>query len=128
MTVSQKVKLALRGNKDARSILVRSSNRLIQRMVLQNPRITEEEILALAKSRNTDEELLRIVAENREWVGVYQIRFALVENAKTPLVQALRLIRSLAEREIRGLAKSKNVPTVISTQARKILFQKESTR
>ena len=128
MTVAQQVKLALKGNKDARSILIRSTNRMIQRMVLQNPRITEDEILSLAKNRNSDEEVLRIIAEAREWTGLYQVRTALVENARTPLTHALRLIRTLADRELRALAKSKNVPQVIASQARKVLFNKESVR
>ena len=128
MTIAQQVKLALKGNKDARAILIRSPNRLVQRMVLQNPRITEEEILALAKNRNSDEEVLRIIAENRDWSSMYQIRSALVENARTPLTQALRLLHTLADRELRFLAKSKNVPNVIATQARKVLFNKEAVR
>ena len=128
MNVAQKVKLALRGNKDARNILIRSTNRLVQRMVLQNPRITEDEILMLAKNRNSDDEILRIISDNREWTSSYPVRIALVENAKTPLVKALRFLPTLSERDIRGLAKSKNVPNVIATQARKIIFQRESIR
>lgn len=128
MNVAQKVKLALRGNKDARNILIRNANRLVQRMVLQNPRITEDEILMLAKSRNSDDEILRVIAENREWTASYPVKVALVENAKTPIVKALRFLPLLAEREIRALAKSKNVPSVIASQARKILFQKQSIR
>jgi len=128
MSVSQKVKLALKGNKEARMILLRGANRLVQRMVLQNPRITEEEIMAIAKNRSADEELLRIIADNREWTGSYPLRCALVENAKTPIAKALRFLPSLGPKEIRVLAKSKNVPSVISNQARKILFQRESLR
>lgn len=128
MTVPQKVKLAIRGNKEARSILIRSTHKLVQRMVLQNPRITEDEVFALAKNRNIDEEILRTIAENRDWTASYQIRSALVENARTPIMLALRLLRTLAEREIRNLAKSKNVPHVIAAQARKILFEKQQAR
>lgn len=128
MSVAQKVKLALKGNKDARMILIRAANRLVQRMVLQNPRITEDEILALAKSKSTDDELLRLIAESREWTSSYAVRAALVENARTPLAKALRFLPTLGDREIRVLAKSKNVPHVIAAQARKILFQKEQIR
>lgn len=128
MTVPQRVKLAIRGNKDARMILIRDSNRLIQRMVLQNPRISDDEVLAIAKNRNCDEELLRIIGRNRDWTKAYPLRAALVENPKTPIILAVRLLGTLAERELRALAKSKNVPNVIASQARRILFQKEATR
>jgi hypothetical protein len=125
MSVAEKVKLALHGNKEARTILLRGSNRFVQRMVLLNPRITEEEVLAVAKNRSADEELLRCIAERREWTANYAIRVALVENAKTPLAKAMRFLPTLALRELRALAKSKNVPTAIASQARRLLFQRE---
>ncbi len=128
MSVAEKVKLALRGNKDARGLLLRDTNRIIPRLVLQNPRITEEEILMLAKDRNVDEEILRLIAESREWTKVYAVRQALVENAKTPSGRALQLLPSLGDREIARLAKSKQVPSVISVQARRILFQQQQRR
>ncbi|MGH7821726.1 MAG: hypothetical protein ACREQ9_18340, partial [Candidatus Binatia bacterium] len=78
--------------------------------------------------RNTDDEILRVIADNREWTTSYPLRVALVENAKTPVIKALRFLPSLAERDIRTLAKSKNVPSVIASQARKILFQKQGAK
>jgi hypothetical protein len=123
MTVAEKVKLALKGNKDARVILLRDANRIIPRLVLQNPRISEDEILMLSKDRNTDVEVLRIIAESREWTKTYAVRAALVENARTPVVAALKLLVTLAEREISRLAKSKNVPSIIAMQARRISAQ-----
>jgi hypothetical protein len=128
MSVAEKVKLALRGNKDARGLLLRDTNRVIPRLVLQNPRITEEEILTLAKDRNADEELLRLIAENREWTKIYAVRHALVENARCPSGRALQLLPSLSERDISRLAKSKQVPNVISMQARRIMFQQMQRR
>jgi hypothetical protein len=123
MTVAEKVKLALQGNKDARAILLRDANRVIPRLVLQNPRISEDEILMLSKDRNTDEEVLRMIAASREWTKIHAVRLALVENARTPVVTALKLLVTLNEREISRLAKSKNVPGVVATQARRISSQ-----
>jgi len=123
MSVAEKVKLALRGNKDARALLLRDSNKIIPRYVLQNPRLTEEEILILAKDRNTDEDILRTIADTRDWTKIYAVRAALVENARTPAGKALALVPTLDEREIARLAKSKQVPSVISLQARRLMFQ-----
>lgn len=128
MTVIEKIKLALRGNKEARSLLLRDSNRMVQRFVLQNPRITDEEIVALVKNRGTDDDLLRLVAGNKEWTKNYQVKLGLVENPRTPLAIAMHLLPLLQERNIRGLAKSKNVPTAISAQAKRLILQKEGGR
>ncbi len=125
MKVGEKLKLALKGNKEARTILVRDSNRLIQRFVLQNPRISDEEILALAKNRGIDQDLLRKIGENRNWPRNPQIRLALVSNPKTPLATSLPMVNQLAERDLRFIAKSKNVSATVVTQARRLLFNRE---
>jgi hypothetical protein len=128
MGVAQRLKLALRGNKDARTHLLRDRNRTVQRFVLQNPRISEEEIIALAKNRNATEELLRVIGERREWTENYQVRAGLVSNPKTPLMIALRFLPTLGDREIRQLAKSKNIPEVVAGQARRVLAQRTDKR
>jgi len=125
MKVGEKLKLALKGNKEARTILVRDPNRLIQRFVLQNPRLTDEEVLAIAKNRGIDQDLLRKIAEHRNWPRNYQIRLALVTNPKTPLGTALPLVSQLGERDLRFVAKSKNVSATVVTQARRLLFNRE---
>jgi len=122
MGVHQKIKLAMRGNKDARTILVRDPVRLVRRCVLQNPRITDGEVIALARNRSADEELLRMINEKREWVRNYQVRYALSTNPKTPLPVAIRHVATLSERDLRFIAKSKNVPQAIAVQARRILL------
>jgi hypothetical protein len=124
MTVGERIKLALRGNREARLLLLRDPNRLIRRFVLQNPRIGDEEILTVAKSRTAEDELLRMVAANREWTKNYQVRLALVTNPKTPLVLALRFLASLHEGDVRLLAKSKNVSGTVAAQAKRIVLQK----
>jgi hypothetical protein len=128
MTVAERIKLALRGNREARMHLLRDPNRLIRRFVLQNPRLGDEELIAIAKNRSADDELLRIIAANREWSKNYQIRIALVTNPKTPIALALRFISSLGDRDIRALAKSKNVPNAVAAAAKRIVLMKGDQR
>jgi hypothetical protein len=128
MGVAEKLKLALRGNKDARSILIRDGSKLIRRLVLQNPRISDAEVIAVARNRSADEDLVRMIAGKREWMRNYQVRLALATNPKTPLVIALKQVSSLDERDQRTLAKSKNVPQSVAAQARRILLNKPESR
>lgn len=121
MSVAQKIKLAMRGGKDARQILLRENNKLIRRLVLHNPRITEGEVLAITHNRTADDELLRIIADRREWVRNYQVRLGLATNPKTPSGVALKQLAFLGERDIRALAKSRNVPQAVAIQARRIV-------
>jgi hypothetical protein len=128
MGMAEKLKLALRGNKDARTILIRDGSKLIRRFVLQNPRISDSEVIAVARNRSADEEMVRMIAERREWMRNYQVRLALATNPKTPLVVALKQVSSLDERDQRTLAKSKNVPQAVAAQARRLLLNKPASR
>jgi hypothetical protein len=122
MSISEKIKLALRGNRDARLVLIRDPNKLIRRFVLQNPRLSDSEVITLARNKNADDELLRIVIDKREWMRNYQVRLGLATNPKTPLALALRQVSSLEQRDLRQIAKSKNVPQAIAAQARRLLM------
>jgi hypothetical protein len=122
MGVGERLKLALRGNRDARTILLRDSNRMVQRFVLLNPRVSDDEILGLAKNRNVDHDLLDLICRRKDWVSNYQVRLALATNPKTPLGVAARLVPSLLPRDLRQLAKSKNVPSAICGMAKRLVI------
>ncbi|HEY8517940.1 MAG TPA: hypothetical protein VIS07_20710 [Candidatus Binatia bacterium] len=124
MPVPKRVKLALTGNKEVRTILARDPVKLVQACVLRNPRITLEEALAMAKNRSLPGELLRIIADEKEWVRHYSVRLALVQNPKTPLQIALSLLNGVHERDMRLIAKSKNVSSVLQAQARRNLLRR----
>ncbi len=125
MGVGEKIKTALTGDKEWRTILIKDSNKLVSGAAIKNPRITEAEVLAIAKSAVQNDEVMRVICANKEWIKNYQIRKALVVNTKTPLPFALRQMATLSEKDVAALAKSKNVSTVIATQARRILLSKQ---
>lgn len=126
--VSEKIKIAMTGDKEWRTILIKDNNKLVSGAAIKNPRMTEAEVLAIAKSTVQNDEILRVICANKEWVKNAQIRKALVENHKTPLPNALRFLGSLGEKDLASLAKSKNINTAIATQARKILISKKEKR
>lgn len=125
MEISEKIKMALIGDKEWRTLMLKDTVNLVSEAVLKNPRITEPEVLAVASSTAYNEEMLRIICRNREWLKNYKIRKALVQNCKTPLPTAIRLLTTLNEKDLGTLAKSKNIPTVLSTQARKMVLNKK---
>lgn len=125
MTIGERLKLALKGNRDARMILIRDPNRIIQRFVLQNPRVSDEEVVMIARNRNLDGEILRLVGDHKNWPRNYQVKLALVTNPKTPLATALHFVSTLMERDLRFLAKSKNVSQTVVAQARRLLMQRQ---
>ena len=124
MTIMQKIKLARMGNKEARGLLVRDRNKLVSTAAIRSPKITENEIESLAKARNVADEVLRIIATNREWTRNYTVKLGLATNPKCPLPMAIKFLNFLHERELRTIMKSKDVPSVVSTHARRLLAKK----
>ena len=124
LKVAEKIKLAMTGDKEWRKILVKDPNKLVHGAVLRNGRVTEGEVLMVAKNRTSSDELVRLILLNRDWLKHYEIRKALVSHPKTPLAKALRFVSELSQRDLKDLARSRNVANVIAVAARKELARK----
>jgi len=128
MGVSQKIKFAVTGNKEARSILVKDPNRLVCSNVMKNPRLTESEVVLYSASKNVSEEVFRMIDKNRDWLKNYQIKFNLVSNARVPLPIAMKYINHIRDKDMEILAKSRNVPRAISNMARQLMVKKKEKK
>jgi len=124
MSVFQKIQIGRMGNKEARSLLVRDRNKLVAIAVATSPKITESEIIAIAQSRNVCDEVYRVIARSREWTRNYQVKHALASNPKCPQAMAMKFVNYLQDKDLRLLMRSRDVPRVISTHARRILTKK----
>ncbi len=125
MSVSEKIKLATLGNKEARTLLLRDSNKLVCMAAATSPRITDGEIIGLANSRTANADVLRYIYSNREFLRTYAIKIALVKNPKVPLPTALKMLQTLQEKDIKELARDRNVPQTIQSQATALIMKKE---
>jgi len=124
MNVMQKIKLARMGNKEARSLLIRDRNKLVAISAATSPKNTTNDMANIAMARNVCDDVLRLIARNKEWTRDYQVKLGLAGNPKCPLPDAMKFINYLQDRDLRHLMRSKDVPTAISTHARRILMKK----
>jgi hypothetical protein len=124
MSVLEKIKLARMGNKEARGLLVRDRNKIVATAAIRSPRISETEIVAIAKSRAVCDEVIRVISFNREWTRNYQVKLCLATNPKCPISSATRFLNHLQDRDLRSIMRSKDVPQLIAVQARRILSRK----
>jgi hypothetical protein len=120
----QKVKLARLGNKEARGLLVRDRNKVVAVAAVSSPKLTNNEVVTIAQSRNVCDEVLRLIANNRQWTRNYKVKLALAKNPKTPQPTAMKFVNFLQDSDLRSIVKSKDVPTAISAHARRILMKK----
>ena len=87
--------------------------------VLSSPKITEQEVEAIAKNASLSDEILRIIANTRAWIKSYAITLALTKNPKTPLALSMNFLSRLTDRDLRMLSSDRNIPDVLRITARK---------
>jgi len=121
MTPAQKICLALKGNREARTILIRDSNKLVCTAVIRSPRISEREVAVAAQMRSIHEEVIRIICGNREWMRKYPIKLALVNNPKTPLARSMAMIKGIHNRDLKAISRSTSVPSALRGAAKRLL-------
>ena len=115
--VKDRMKLAMKGDREARNILIRDPNRLVCTAVANNPRITEQEVEALASMRSIPEDILRQIATNRQWQRSYTIMHNLVKNPRTPIANSMSIMTKMQVRDLTALSKNKNVPEAVRRHA-----------
>ena len=125
MTTPQKIKLALSGGKEARSILIRESNKQISIAVVENPRITDGEIDFFAQSTNLSEDVMRKIGSNTEWTKKYTVARSLVNNPKCPAGIAVGFVKRMHDKDLAMLEKSKSVSEAVRAAARGLLAKKK---
>ena len=125
MSIGQKIKVAQTCDKEGRTILIKEANKQISTAVMKNPRMTESEIMKLAVTKGTIEELLRMIAGNKEWMKTYAVKVALVTNPKTPVPLSIRMLNTIYIKDLEKIAKSRGIPSVVSSNAKKILDAKK---
>jgi hypothetical protein len=103
---------------------VRDSNRLVAQSAIKSPGIQENEVVRISASRSVSEDVLRVIALDREWTRSHQIKLNLTHNPRTPFAFAAKLIPYLREHELKALARSKNVTGAVAQAARQQLSRR----
>jgi hypothetical protein len=128
MTVAQRVQFAMKGSSEARRTLIRDSNKVVQRAVLQSPRLTDQEVEAFAAMSSLTDEILRLIAKNRNFRKNYVVVRNLMNNPKTPLDVSLHMLPMLNPLDLKRLCTNKNVPETLRTTANKLQRQRQENK
>jgi hypothetical protein len=128
MNVAERIKAAMQGTREERSILIRDPNRVVAAAVLSSPKLSESDVESIARMSNVSDEVLRQIGTSRMWAKSYTVVAALARNAKTPIGVALALLPRLTERDVTILAADRNVPEAVRLSARKLKQRNTSRR
>jgi hypothetical protein len=125
MTVPQRLKMAMKGSREQRAVLVRDNNRMIAAAVLSSPKLAETEVEAFARMANVSEDVLRTISMNRSWMRRQAVATALVKNPKTPATISLFLLPRMQQRDVKNLAIDRNVPEALRLHAKKMMQRQQ---
>ena len=82
----------------------------------------------LTKNTGTNQEILRAIANNREWVANRNILHGLVMNPKTPVSLSIRFLSRMGRKDMEFIAKSRSLPVALRNNAKRILSAKQKTK
>jgi hypothetical protein len=124
MTVPEKVKLALTGNKEERRVLLADGSKMVGLAVLRARGLTITEVEGFCGMRHLDADLFLKIGTMRDWIRRPLIALALVKNPKVPLSVSLPLVKRLSMRNLRNIARDRNLPEAVRAQARKFYIER----
>jgi len=117
MNVRDRMKLGMKGDREARSILVRDSNKIVAAAVIHNPRVTDQEAENISAMRTVSDEVLRLIALNRAWARSYTIIHNLVRNPRSPIPTVIGILPRIRTKDLQHLSQNRNVSEAVRRQA-----------
>ena len=117
MNAPQRVRLALMGSREDRSILLRDTRRIVYMSVIKSPKMSLGEVGSIASSKSMPDEIIGYIAQRRDWIRYYPIVVALVNNPKCPLSESVGMMRQLRLNDLKNLQRSKSIPAQLARQA-----------
>jgi hypothetical protein len=124
LDVKGRIQLALKGNKEERSILIRDGTKVVALAVLDAPKITDGEVEKIALQKNVLEAVLRQIPLKRRFMKNYVVVRNLVSNPRTPLDLSLSLMKHLLVQDLKNLSSNKEVSETVRKLALKMFKQK----
>ena len=105
LTPPQKILLAPKADRVTRALLVQDSDPQVLFALLKNPRLSIDEVVRIAKSSFLSFQAAELILKTSPWMSNLDVRLALIQNAKTPVPFALRILPTLPDSEVRAIAK-----------------------
>ena len=124
LDVKGRIQLALKGNKEERSLLIRDGTKVVALAVLEAPKLSDGEVEKFASQKNVLEAVLRQIPLKRRFMKNYKVVRNLVANPRTPLDLGLGLMKNLLIADLKNLSANKEVSETIRNLALKMYKQK----
>jgi hypothetical protein len=124
LNVQGRIQLALKGNKEERSLLIRDGTKIVAFAVLEAPKLSDGEVEKFASQKNVLEAVLRQIPLKRKFMKNYKIVRNLVANPRTPLDLGLTLMKNILPPDLKAIGNNKDISETIRNLAMKMYKQK----
>ncbi|MBX3162506.1 MAG: hypothetical protein KF773_41470 [Deltaproteobacteria bacterium] len=117
LTLGERKSAARTHRRDQILLMRRDPHPAVVAILLDNPHVTESDVMFMASMRPHVPESLAVIAGHPRWSVRHPIKRALVLNPSTPLADAIRIATTLRGAELAELATDPAVPEVLRTHA-----------
>ena len=124
LDIKGRIQLAMKGNKEERSLLIRDGTKIVALAVLESPKVTDGEVEKFASQKNVLEAVLRAMPLKRRFMKLYPVVRNLTFNPRTPIDVSLGLMKNLLVHDLRNLAGNKEVSDTVRKLANKMFRAK----
>jgi hypothetical protein len=124
LDVKGRIQLALKGNKEERSLLIRDGTKVVALAVLEAPKLSDGEVERFALQKNVLEAVLRQIPLKRRFMKNYVVVRNLVANPRTPLDLGLGLMKHLLAVDLKNISTNKEISETVRSLALKMYKQK----
>jgi len=120
LTLGERKSLARTHDRAQILLLLRDPHPAVVAILLDNPHITEADIVRIAVARQAVPASLATLAAHPRWSVRHAVKRALVLNPSTPLADAIRIATTLRSQELRELAADPSVPEPLRIHAAQV--------
>jgi hypothetical protein len=120
LTLGERKALARTHDRPRLLLLLSDPHPAVIAILLDNPHVTEADIVRIASARPAVPASLSLIAAHARWSVRHAVKRALVLNPSTPLADAIRIATTLRFGELRALAADASLPAPLRTHAAEV--------
>lgn len=123
MPLGLRKSLSKSNNRDTIEKLIYDPDPSVISILLDNPRMTEADVLKIASKRPNSGRLLKIIYKHERWKNRYSIQCSLAMNPYTPADIALRILPGLFSFDLIKILNDRKLSGIVRGQASVVLEQ-----
>ena len=124
LALGERIALARIASRGVINLLRRDESPMVIKALLQNPRLVEEDALAIANHVSTEAQVLRVLADDVRWAPRPSVQKAVARNPETPSQVALRIVRRLGSSDLKEMTRAPRVPALVRLAAQRLLEER----